>query len=76
MALGRASLDPGTRFVVRLWVTFASGYQAVYQAMVLVLIGIPLYAFLKACREPNGQVPELVELTELEAEAEFMELHA
>lgn len=31
-----------------LWVTFASGYQAVYQAMVLVLFGIPLYGFLKA----------------------------
>ena len=31
-----------------LWVTFASGYQSVYQAMLLLLLGIPLYAFLKA----------------------------
>jgi APA family basic amino acid/polyamine antiporter len=45
-----------------LWVTFASGYSAVYQALVLLLIGIPLYAFLKARKERLGQVPEPVEL--------------
>jgi hypothetical protein len=44
-----------------LWVTFASGYQSVYQAMLLVLVGIPVYAFLKARRERLGQVPEPVE---------------
>lgn len=44
-----------------LWVTFAAGYQAVYQAMVLVLIGIPLYSFLKARRERLGLVPEPVD---------------
>ena len=37
-----------------LWVTFASGYQSVYQAMLLFLVGIPLYAFLKARRERLG----------------------
>ena len=26
---------------------FASGYQAVYQAMLLLLVGMPIYAFLK-----------------------------
>ena len=41
-----------------LWVAFASGYQAVYQAMLLLLIGIPIYAFLKARKERLGQVPE------------------
>ena len=41
-----------------LWVTFAAGYQAVYQAMVLVLVGIPIYAFLKARRERLGEVRE------------------
>lgn len=41
-----------------LWVTFASGYQAVYQAMVLVLVGIPIYAFLKARKERHGEVAE------------------
>ena len=34
-----------------LWVAFAAGYSAVYQAMVVVLIGIILYAFVRAHRE-------------------------
>ncbi|MGO9196204.1 MAG: APC family permease [Acidimicrobiales bacterium] len=49
-----------------LWVTFAAGYQAVYQALLLLLIGLPLYGFLKARRErlglasePDEIVPEL-----------------
>jgi len=37
-----------TSMLFALWVTFASGYQAVYQATLLVLVGIPLYSFLKA----------------------------
>jgi APA family basic amino acid/polyamine antiporter len=37
-----------------LWTTAASGYQAVYQAVILLLIGIPIYAFLKANKERNG----------------------
>ncbi len=44
-----------------LWVTFASGYQAVYQAMVLFLVGVPLYAFLKARRERLGLAARPVE---------------
>jgi len=39
-----------------MWVTFAAGYSAVYEAMVVVLLGIILYAFLKARRERLGQV--------------------
>jgi len=54
-----------------LWVTFASGYQAVYQAMVLVLVGLPLYGFLKAKRERAGEVPEPVDMTAEQLEAEF-----
>jgi hypothetical protein len=46
-----------------LWVTFASGYQSVYQAMLLLLLGIPLYGFLKARRERMGEVAEPIELT-------------
>jgi basic amino acid/polyamine antiporter, APA family len=46
-----------------LWVTFAAGYAAVYQAMVVVLIGIVLYAFLKARRERLGQVSAPVDTT-------------
>ena len=43
-----------------LWVTFAAGYSAVYQALLVVLIGVILYAFLKARRERDGQVAEPV----------------
>jgi basic amino acid/polyamine antiporter, APA family len=45
-----------------LWVTFASGYQSVYQAMLLLLVGLPVYAFLKANRERRGQVDEPVDV--------------
>ena len=51
------SRSPGTSLLFSLWVTFASGYQAVYQAMVLFLIGIPLYAFLKARKERSDKCP-------------------
>jgi APA family basic amino acid/polyamine antiporter len=39
-----------------MWVTFAAGYQAVYQALIVVLAGVVIYAFLKAQRERAGQV--------------------
>jgi APA family basic amino acid/polyamine antiporter len=61
-ALARDLAIAGTGVLFSLWVTFASGYQAVYQAMVLVLAGIPIYAFLKARRERLGQAAEPVEL--------------
>ena len=47
-----------------LWVTFAQGYQAVYQTMLLLLVGIPLYGFLKARRERLGMAAEPVEYVE------------
>jgi APA family basic amino acid/polyamine antiporter len=47
-----------------LWVTFAQGYQAVYQTMLLLLIGIPVYGFLKARQERLGMVAEPVEHVE------------
>jgi APA family basic amino acid/polyamine antiporter len=47
-----------------LWVTFAQGYQAVYQTMLLLLVGIPLYGFLKARRERLGLTAEPVEHVE------------
>ena len=40
-----------------LWVTFAAGYSAVYQAMVVVLAGIILYAFVRP-RPKNPEKPE------------------
>ena len=52
----------GASVLFSLWVAFASGYQAVYQAMLLLLIGLPIYAFLKARKERLGQVAEPLEL--------------
>lgn len=50
-----------------LWVTFAQGYQAVYQAFLLLLVGLPLYGFLKARRERLGLAPEPIEHADLPA---------
>ena len=50
-----------TSMLFALWVTMASGYQAVYQTMLLVLVGVPIYAFLKARRERDGLVAEPVD---------------
>lgn len=44
-----------------LWVTFAAGYQSVYQTMLLLLLGLPLYGFLKARRERDGLTAEPVD---------------
>jgi basic amino acid/polyamine antiporter, APA family len=52
----------GAAALFSLWVTFAAGYSAVYQAMVVVLVGIILYAFVRAHRERVGQVPAPVDL--------------
>ena len=46
----------GAGVLFSMWVTFAAGYQSVYQALILVLAGVVLYAFLKARRENLGQV--------------------
>jgi APA family basic amino acid/polyamine antiporter len=40
-----------------MWVTFASGYQVVYQALVVLMAGLILYPFLKARRERLGEAP-------------------
>ncbi|HUK67178.1 MAG TPA: amino acid permease [Streptosporangiaceae bacterium] len=55
--LARDLTVAGASVLFSMWVTFASGYSAVYQAMVLVLAGLVLYAFLKARRERLGQAP-------------------
>jgi basic amino acid/polyamine antiporter, APA family len=54
--LTRDLLITSAAVLFSLWVTFAAGYAAVYQALVIVLAGIVIYAFLKAARERNGQV--------------------
>jgi APA family basic amino acid/polyamine antiporter len=56
-----------------LWVTFASGYQVVYQALVVILAGIILYAFLNARRQRLGEVGEPVDLPPDEPAVEMSE---
>jgi APA family basic amino acid/polyamine antiporter len=56
--LARDLLVAGAAALFSLWVTFASGYQAVYQALIVVLFGIILYAFLNGRRERAGQIPQ------------------
>jgi APA family basic amino acid/polyamine antiporter len=55
--LARDLAIAGTGALFSMWVTFAAGYQSVYQALILVLAGVVLYAILKAHRENAGQVP-------------------
>jgi APA family basic amino acid/polyamine antiporter len=56
-ALARDLAIAGAGVLFSMWVTFAAGYQSVYQALILVLAGVVVYAFLKAHREDTGQVP-------------------
>ena len=45
----------GASVLFSMWVTFASGYQVVYQALVVILAGLILYAFLNARRQRLGE---------------------
>ena len=60
-ALARDLTVAGTSVLFSMWVTFASGYQVVYQALVVLLIGLVIYAFLNARREDTGEIPEPVD---------------
>lgn len=51
----------GAAVLFSMWVTFASGYAAVYEALVVLVVGIIIYAFLKAYREAAGLVPAPVD---------------
>jgi APA family basic amino acid/polyamine antiporter len=48
----------GASVLFSLWVTFAAGYQVVYQALVVILAGLILYAFLNARRQRLGEASE------------------
>jgi APA family basic amino acid/polyamine antiporter len=52
----------GASVLFSMWVTFASGYQVVYQALVVILAGLILFAFLNARRQRLGESAEPVEL--------------
>jgi len=60
-ALARDLSIAGTSVLFSMWVTFASGYQVVYQAVLVLLIGVILYAFLNARRERLGEASEPVD---------------
>jgi APA family basic amino acid/polyamine antiporter len=56
----------GASVLFSMWVTFASGYQVVYQALVVILAGLILYAFLNARRQRLGESSEPVDLPTVE----------
>ena len=60
--LARDLAVAGTSIVFSMWVTFASGYQVVYQALVVILAGLVLYAFLNARRQRLGEAIEPVDV--------------
>jgi APA family basic amino acid/polyamine antiporter len=51
----------GASVLFSMWVTFASGNQVVYQALVVLLAGLVLYAFLNARRQGLGESTEPVD---------------
>jgi APA family basic amino acid/polyamine antiporter len=61
-ALARDLTVAGAGVLFSMWVTFAAGWASVYQAMILVLAGVVLYAFVKAYRERTGQVAAPAEI--------------
>jgi APA family basic amino acid/polyamine antiporter len=62
--LARDLTVAGTSVLFSMWVTFAGGYQVVYQALIVILVGLVLYAFLNARRQRLGEAPEPVDLPE------------
>jgi APA family basic amino acid/polyamine antiporter len=59
--LARDLFVAGVSVLFSMWVTFASGYQVVYQALVVIGAGLILYAFLNARRESLGEIAEPVD---------------
>jgi basic amino acid/polyamine antiporter, APA family len=45
----------GAGVLFSLWVTFAAGFSAVYQALVAIMAGLIIYPFLKARRDDSRQ---------------------
>jgi hypothetical protein len=62
--LARDLTVAGVSVLFSMWVTFAGGYQVVYQALVVILVGLVLYAFLNARRQRLGEAREPVDLPE------------
>jgi len=60
--LARDLTVAGASVLFSMWVNFSAGYQAVYQALVVVLLGVIIYAFLNGRRERVGQIPQPADL--------------
>jgi APA family basic amino acid/polyamine antiporter len=60
--LARDLCVAGASVLFSMWVTFASGYQVVYQALIVLLAGLVLFAFLNARRQRLGETEEPVDL--------------
>ena len=69
--LARDLAVAGTGVLFSMWVTFASGYQVVYQALVVILAGLVLYAFLNARRQRLGETLEPVDLSPVAAGVDY-----
>jgi basic amino acid/polyamine antiporter, APA family len=52
----------GAAVLFSMWVTFAAGFSAVYEALVVILAGLIIYPFLKARRERLGLVAAPAEI--------------
>ena len=59
--LGRDISVASTGVLFSIWLTFASGYQVVYQGLVVILAGMVGYAFLNARRQRLGESVEPTE---------------
>lgn len=59
--LARDLFVAGTGVLFSMWLTFDSGYQVVYQGLVVILAGMVVYAFLNARRERLGDASVPVE---------------
>ena len=59
--LARDLTVAGVGVLFSMWVTFASGYQVVYQALVVMAVGLIAYAFLNARRQRLGEAREPVD---------------
>lgn len=59
--LARDLAVAGTSVLFSMWVTFAAGYQVVYQALIVLLAGLVLYAFLNARRQRLGEATEPID---------------
>jgi len=72
-ALARDLMVAGISVLFSLWVTFANSYQVLYQALLVILAGLVLYAFLNARRERLGERDEPVDLPTEPTAAELVE---